>query len=42
MEDEYQNTHGNDDHHSGWSPEDDTCPIMGTILIDEQGQRLPF
>ncbi|GAC1598849.1 MAG: hypothetical protein NVS3B25_25190 [Hymenobacter sp.] len=42
MEDEFQDTHANDDHHDGWEPtheaDKDWCPQD----TDEQGELLPF
>lgn len=43
MEDEWQDTHSNDDYHEGWLPEElpleeDWCPQD----TDEQGALLPF
>lgn len=42
MDDSYADAHSNDDHHDGWSPKDETCPIMDSVLVDESGVCLTF
>lgn len=41
MDDHYADAHSDDEQHDGWTPEQ-VCPVMGEILVDEQGATLPF